>query len=210
MLVQNLRDSLCSKDAITSFGERDSKNPHGFTDEERYDDAIGKIARALPQLEILELANYDFQAPPEPEDSDNEEDEELPDMTLPWGKALRWEAFVERRYWKRKAEEKLKTEKEMKNMGLEMQLNPANCGHRGGKGRRRRGARISRLKASEMRVSNLAARYNTDIAVIMSEPASAGDVHRYRTGSKATSFKKGKKFVWAGQDGDEIERLLSS
>jgi len=129
------------------------------------------------------------------------------------GQGFELEGYVEERYWKKKGEEKLNAEKQLMNIGAGIRGGERRL--RGATNRRGYGERSDQAKQPGRRVVGLAERYKIDVAAVMSEPPSVGDVHRYTTGfvvppPPRASFKRGKKFTWTGQDGDEIDKLLSS
>jgi hypothetical protein len=180
--------------------EDDLENQLGMTDEERYDEVIGKVVNVLPGLQELQHANYKFKAPKESEEGEDDDDKEKQDMTLPWGKALRWEGIVEQRYRQRKIEQKLEEEREAKRVEVDQYIwKERNNGKRGGRGGRGRGGdgRQNEETRSQSSSSNTA-RYNASFAALVDNAAAAAGVGGAGSAGGRPSFKRGKKLTRGG------------
>jgi hypothetical protein len=180
--------------------EDDLEGQLGMSDEERYDDVIGKVVNALPGLRSLDLANYYFDEAKEAEEGEEKEKQQKA-MARPWGKALRWEGIVDARYRQHKKELRLRAERETKRLEmaqLEQYIWKEDRGAgRGGRGSRGgRGGGGFQNQASKGESSSNAARYNASFAALVDNAAAAAAESDGAGPSGARpSFKRGKKLA---------------
>ncbi|KAE9369956.1 hypothetical protein N431DRAFT_469832 [Stipitochalara longipes BDJ] len=172
--------------------EDDLEGRFKLSDEDRYDEVIGKVVNKLPGLQSLELANYSFEEPKEHELGQDPGDI----MTLPWGKALRWEAIVENRYRQRKIEQREKEEREAKRLEVDQYIwREERILYRGGRGRGR-GDNMSQGERAES--SSTVARYNASFAALVENAAGVAGDSDAGSSTARPSFKRGKKLARGG------------